>query len=174
MERPSIGDIINGPPTPPPGYDVERMPVEIFAQSARTVANIPGYSRVFGCSAVSAAMVAGYYDRSGYPNMYNGPTDGGLAPLTDSSWSNWTDGNKVYPNNPLVASHNGLDGRATRGFIDDYWVQYFSTQQDPFITNGWFEHGWGDAIGDYMMTSQSNFGNTDGSTTFWILVRRQN
>jgi hypothetical protein len=165
-----IGGIINGPPTPPPGYDADRTPVEIFAQSERIVADIPAYSWVFGCSAVSASMIAGYYDRSGYPNMYRGPTDGGLAPLTDSSWPSWTDGsNKVYPNNPLVASHNGSDGRTTRGSIDDYWVQYLSTQQDPFINN-WSQHDWGvddAAIGDYMMTSQSNFQNNDGSTTFW-------
>jgi len=29
------------------------------------------------------------------------------------------------------------------------------------------QHAWGDAIGDYMKTSQSAYGNTDGSTNFW-------
>ena len=33
-----------------------------------------------------------------------------------------------YYNNPLVASKLGLDGRTTRGSIDDYWVQYFSDE----------------------------------------------
>jgi hypothetical protein len=72
----------------------------------------------------------------------------------------------IYPNNPLIASHNGVDGRVIKGSIDDYWIQYGSTSDDPFIGT-WTEHTWGDAIGDYMKTSQSNYGNSDGSTTFY-------
>jgi hypothetical protein len=60
-----------------------------------------------------------------------------------------------------------VDGRATSGSIDDYWIQYGSSAQDPYITGVWTQHTWEDAIGDYMMTSQSAFGNTDGSTSFW-------
>jgi hypothetical protein len=100
--------------------------------------------------------------------MYTDPTNGGVMPLDSSSWPNWTDGHgDTYAQCPLTASRNGLDGRLTRGSIDDYWVAYNSSAQDPYFTNGWTQHTWGDAIGDYMKTSQSNYGNNDGSTTFY-------
>jgi hypothetical protein len=100
--------------------------------------------------------------------MYAGPTNGGVMPLTnDASWGSWFDGDETYPNNPLIASHNGVDGRGTLGSIDDYWVQYGSSASDPYITGGWPQHTWGTAIGDYMKTSQSAYSNTDGSTLFY-------
>ena len=53
---------------------------------------VPAFNWVFGCSSVSAAMIAGYYDRNGFPNMYTGPTNGGVMPLDNSSWATWSDG----------------------------------------------------------------------------------
>ena len=136
-----------------------------------SLANFPSYDWVFGCSAVSGAMIAAWYDRGSYHNMSTGPTNGGVKPLTDTSWSTWSDGSdtdpNTYPNNPLVASHNGVDGRTIRGSIDDYWVSYGSDTPDPYLTGGWTQHAWGDAISDYMKTSQSAFGNSDGSTIFY-------
>ena len=121
------------------------------------IPNFPSYSWVFGCTAVSAAMIAAYQDRNGYPNIYTGPTNGGVMPLSNV-WGTWTDGNgDSYPSNPLIASQYGVDGRTTKGSIDDYWVSYGSTANDPFITGGWTEHTYGTAIGDYMRTSQSNW-----------------
>jgi len=115
-------------------------------------------------------MIAGYYDNNSYTNMYTGTTNGGVMPLTDTSWSTWysplPDIYDPYPNNPLVASHNGVDGRTTNGSIDDYWWTYGSSAADPFIGN-WTEHTWGSAIGDYMKTSQSSYYSTDGSTWFY-------
>ncbi len=73
----------------------------------------------------------------------------------------------TYPNNPLIASHQGIDGQVGRGSIDDYWVSYNSSVADPYITYSWPQHTWGTAIGDYMKTSQSEYGNVDGSTRFW-------
>jgi hypothetical protein len=131
---------------------------------------------VFGCSAVSGAMIAAYYDNNGYPDMYTGPTNGGVMPLTDTSWPSWyssvPDSHDPYPNNPLIASHFGVDGRTTRGSIDDYWRTSDESYvvDDPYITGGWTQHTWSDAIGDYMKTSQSAYSNVDGSTAFynWI------
>ncbi|GAP20608.1 C39 family peptidase, partial [Leptolinea tardivitalis] len=60
-----------------------------------------------------------------------------------------------------------MDGRTTRGSIDDYWISYGSTASDPYLTGGWTQHTYGDAIGDYMRTSQSAYSNTDGSTSFF-------
>ena len=73
----------------------------------------------------------------------------------------------TYPGNPLVASRLGLDGRTTQGSIDDYWVAYGSSAADPYVTGGWAQHAWGDAFGDFMKTSQSAYGNTDGATYFY-------
>ena len=159
--------VINGPPAPPAEFSDERAASIQPLPSEGVIANFPSYSWVFGCSAVSGAMISGYYDRNGYPKMYQGPTNGGVMPLTDTSWSTWSDGSDTYPNNPLIASHQGVDGRATKGSIDDYWVKYNSTANDPYITGGWSQHTWGTAIGDYMKTSQSAYSNSDGSTTFY-------
>lgn len=111
-------------------------------------------------------MIAAYYDRGAYVNIYTGPTAGSEMPVTDSSWPVWMDETDSYVSNPLVASQNGIDGRQTKGSIDDYRVAYGSSLNDPYLTRGWPQHSWGDALGDYMKTSQSAFGNSDGSTLF--------
>jgi hypothetical protein len=163
-------DIINGPPTPPEGYELERVAVELsdlYQALGTHILAVPAYDWSFGCSATSGAMIAGYYDRTGFPDMYTGPTNGGVMPMDNSSWPKWNDGNRLLAQNPLAASRQGLDGRTTRGSIDDYWVAYESAAQDPYLTNGWKQHTWGDAIGDYMKTSQSAFENVDGSTRFF-------
>ena len=159
--------IINGPSQPLPEYQAEREASMTAIEPEGTLGNMPSYDWVFGCSAVSGAMIAGYYDRTTYPNMYAGPANGGVMPLTDTTWPTWSDGHETYPNNPLIASHNGIDGRSIKGSIDDYWIQYGSSASDPYITGGWTQHTWGTAIGDYMKTSQSAYSNTDGSTNFY-------
>jgi hypothetical protein len=162
--------IINGPPEPPPGTELARTPVVPSAlnQPGATVSlPVPAYNWVFGCSAVSASMIGAYFDRNGLPNIYTGPGNGGVMPMDNSIvWGTWSDGYETYPLNPLVASRNGLDGRASKGSIDDYWVKYDSTNSDPYLTGGWAQHAWGDAFGDYMKTSQSAYSNTDGATYF--------
>ncbi len=162
--------IIKGPPKPPPGYALERVPAALLKPDMAMQLNIltvPAYAWSFGCSATSGAMIAAYYDRTGYANMYTGPTNNGVMPLDSSPWPSWTDGLRWYAQCPLTASRLGLDGRATRGSIDDYWISYLSGVQDPYLTNGWTQHTWGDAIGDYMRTSQSAYSNVDGSTSFY-------
>lgn len=160
-------EIINGPSKPIPEYQAEREASRTTIEPEGIIANFPSFDWVFGCSAVSGAMIAAYYDRGFYPNLYTGPTNGGVMPLTDTSWLTWSDGVETYPNNPLIASHNGLDGRISKGSIDDYWIEYNSSSQDPYISGGWTQHSWGTAIGDYMKTSQSAYGNSDGSTSFY-------
>ncbi len=160
--------IINGPPEPLPEYEEERQASIQPLPSAGVLLNFPSYDWVFGCSAVSGAMIAGYYDMHGYPNMYAGEMWGGVMPGTDMMWPEWKDSTSaVYPNNPLVASHQGVDGRTTKGSIDDYWISYNSYLADPYITGAWTQHTWGSAIGDYMKTSQSDYVNPDGATSFY-------
>ena len=158
--------LINGPSTPPQGL-LPSQQLNYEDVELSSLANFPSYSWVFGCSAVSGSMIAAYYDRNGYSNVYTGPTNGGVMPVTDTSWPTWYDKNyDVYPSNPLIASKQGLEGRTSRGSIDDYWIQYGSDSPDPYISGGWTQHNWGTAVGDYMKTSQSAYGLTDGGTMF--------
>ncbi len=163
--------IVNGPAEPPPGYELERTAVAPSALNRPGVSStltVPAYDWVFGCGAVAASMIGAYYDRNGFPNIYTGPSNGGVMPLRNDIWPTWTDSvGKTYPGNPLAASRLGLDGRTTRGSIDDYWIAYESLAPDPYITGGWAQHTWGDSFGDYMKTSQSAYGNPDGSTALY-------
>lgn len=164
--------VIHGPPHPPPGQVRKSADLSILAAAGVKTLAVPAYDWSFGCSATSGSMIAAFYDRNGYPAIYTGPTDGGVMPLNSSVWPDWTDGaGDTYGQCPLTASHNGLDGRTTRGSIDDYWISYLSGAQDPYLTGGWQQHAWGNAIGDYMKTSQSAYGNVDGSTAFYNWTR---
>jgi hypothetical protein len=69
----------------------------------------------------------------------------------------------------LSATHLGLDGRITKGHVDDYWIYYGQPGPDPWVGN-WTEHTYGDCTGDYMKTNQwfsSESFNTDGSTVYY-------
>ena len=158
--------IINGPSQPPVEFETERADSMLVNTPEGILSNFPSYSWVFGCSAVSAAMIAAWYDRANFPNIYTGPTNGGVMPLSDTAWPRWSDGKQNYPSNPLVATRQGLDGNSSRGSIEDYWVESGSYAPDPYLGGGWQQHQWGAAIGDYMKSSQSNSGNIDGSTIF--------
>ena len=167
---------VNGPSKPSSELEAKRAP-SITPEPGADVwlSNFPSYNWVFGCGAVAGAMIAAHYDRNGYPNVYTGPTNGGVMPNTDTSWGTWIDSNgDSYVSNPLVASQNGVDGRTIRGSIDDYWIEIDSTAPDPYITNGWTQHSWGTAIGDYMKTSQSAYGNADGSSVMWNYTSSSN
>lgn len=159
-------DVIGGPPEPPDPIAMEasRVAVSSLDRAATLLPNFPSYDWVYGCSAVSGAMIAGYYDNNGYPNMYAGPTNGGMMPQTDTSWGTWSGG--AYPNNPLVASRIGIDGHIGNGSIDDYWVSEGSEGPEPWEVSD-IQHTWNSAIGDFMKTSQWAYGNEDGSTLFW-------
>lgn len=163
--------VINGPPDPPPGYSLRRsseLLPEPNLQSGTNTLTVPAYEWSFGCSATSAAMIAGYFDINGYPEIYTGPANGGVMPLTNSIWPYWVDGcSDTRAQNPLSATHSGLDGRGSFGHVDDYWTCYDSSADDPFIIGGWPEHTHEDAAGDFMYTNQSSYGIVDGATQFW-------
>jgi hypothetical protein len=203
---------INGPSTPPPGFEDERQIVALSdGVSVNGMADLPGSIWFFGCSATAAADIAAYYDNYGYTNIYAGPENGGNMPMGYYEWPVITDVcptavfssdpsivsamgggdvNGVYYANPLIASMKGVNGRTTFGSIDDYWIEYNSADPDPYTGSstgcatplaqpmdgdissqaGWVQHTWGDAIGDYMFTSQSAYGNWDGETAFYNYV----
>jgi hypothetical protein len=104
-------------------------------------------------------MMFGYYDRTGYSNMYAGPTNGGVCPLNNSGWG--------YKECSLSATHQGYDGLAVKGHVDDYWYAHGSTV-DPYDGN-WTEHGYADCTADFMGTNQYvNWQNRDGGTRFYF------
>jgi hypothetical protein len=161
-------------PVKPPAIKMaaaEVMDVHI-AGVLNVLSNVPAFNWSYGCSATSASMLFGYYDRHGYGNMYAGPANGGVCPLNNSTWGSGEC--------PINASHQGVDGRTDKGHVDDYWEAYGepdplpadpTTYSDPWVSN-WPEHT-ADCAGDYMGTNQwkyfGKFGNdnTDGSTLFF-------
>ncbi len=154
-------------PLPPPKTKVAvaAVPKVHIAGASNILSNVPAFDWSYGCSATSAAMLFGYYDRTGYSNMYTGPTDGGVCPLDNSVW-----GHTVWPSVtcgecPLNATHNGTDGMTIKGHVDDYWIDYGRAGPDPYSGN-WTEHEL-DCAGDYMGTNQAIYHNIDGGTTFF-------
>jgi hypothetical protein len=170
--------VINGPPDPPPGFEAERA-VAPGAVAAAGTLPVPAFDWAYGCSATSAAMIAGYYDRAEYPNMYTGlgGSPAGVMPMDNDEWGSTAYANCTIPPDsvwecPLSATHSNVDGRGpTLGHVDDYWVGYgcgTPSNPDPFtVGGGWPEHTYGDCTGDYMKTNQDAYGNSDGSTTFY-------
>jgi len=148
-----------------------KLPEPNPAMGINGLVNVPAFKWSYGCSATSGAMLAGYYDNNGYPNMYAGPENGGVCPM-DNDPLNVSWGQTVYPGVtcvecPLSATHLGKDGLAVRGHVDDYWVDYEDPGPDPWIGN-WAEHTHADCTADFMKTNQSRYGNVDGSTWFFF------
>ncbi len=157
-------DVVIVPGRPPEiKATVATVPEPDIRTETGALSEVPAFDWSYGCSPTSAAMLFGYYDRTGYSDMYTGPTNGGVCPLDNSIWGPGIGGSDGEC--PLSATHNGKDGRTTRGNVDDYWISYLDPGPDPWIVNGWGEHTYGDCTGDFMGTSQSAFINVDGSTT---------
>jgi transcriptional regulator CtsR len=161
-------------PVAPPKIKVAAadVPEVHIAGVINTLSNVPAFDWSYGCSATSAAMLFGYYDRTGYSNMYTGPTNGSVCPLDNSVWghTNWP--SVTCGECSLSATHNGVDGRAIKGHVDDYWIDYGQTGPDPWVGH-WTEHTLGDCTGDYMGTNQWKYSgiygrfNIDGGTLFF-------
>src|SRR5688500_15325586 len=94
-----------------------------------TLLEVPDYAWYAGCFGTASGNLIGYWDRHGLPDMYTGPTGGGLAPL-NSSFLQGNDGIRA-----LWASQQGVDGRPTSqpGHIEDYWASQNGTGsfEDP-------------------------------------------
>jgi len=117
---------------------VANLPVRNVAEGINTLTSVPAFTWSYGCSATSAAMMMGYYDNHGYPNMYTGPANGGVCPMTNETYWGHTDYPSVTCGEcPLSATHNGIDGRVIRGHVDDYWIDYENPGPDPYIVYGW-------------------------------------
>jgi transcriptional regulator CtsR len=155
-------------PTAPPRIKAAAatVPDMHVAGAVNTLSDVPAFYWSYGCSATSAAMLFGYYDRTGYSDMYTGPRDDGVCPLDNSVWGATTYGHVICGECPLSATHNTVDGRTIKGHVDDYWVDYGQAGPDPY-DGQWTEHTLGDCVADYMGTNQAKYGNIDGGTTFF-------
>jgi len=155
--------IVSGRP-PETKAAVASVPDVYVQGTLNSLSEVPAFDWSYGCSATSAAMLFGYYDRTGFSNMYTGPTNGGTCPLNNSVWGHTSYPNVTCGECPLSATHQGVDGRTTRGHVDDYWINYLNAGPDPYIVNGWTAHT-ADSAADFMGTSQS--GVPDGATYFY-------
>ncbi|KAF5086138.1 MG2 domain protein [anaerobic digester metagenome] len=154
-----------GPGLPPENWDPNSNLADINDVSAQYLDKneVPTMTWSYGCSPTSATMLFGYLDRNGYPNMYTGPTNGGVFPLTNAVWGPSFERQGQCP---LTASQYGLDGRTTKGHKDDYY-QAYGSNFDPYF-GSWNEHAPQDSVGDFMGTSMYHkYGSTDGSTWVW-------
>jgi len=148
------------------------LPERHVAGVTLNLSNVPALDWSYGCSATSAAMLFGYYDRTGYSDMYTGPTNGGVFPMPSSPiWGQTSYPGVTCMECPLSATHEGIDGLVDddlppKGHVDDYWVYYAHPGPDPYVGN-WAEHDYADCTADFMGTSQSKYGNSDGATTFY-------
>jgi len=147
------------PGRPPKNFRMTPAKLPKTTDTVNILPNAPAFDWSYGCTATSAAMMAGYYDNIGYFNMYTGPTNHGVCPQTNAVWG--------AGECPLSATHQGYDGRSTRGHVDDYWISYGSQGPDPYVVNGWPEHVYGDCTADFMGTNQWKYSSTDGSTWIW-------
>jgi len=164
--------VLAGPPEPPAGaLRPLAHDAETDADRGIVVLPVPAYNWCFGAAPTSAAMIAAWYDRVAYEEIYTGPTNGGMMPMDNSHWPDWVDNNgDIRHQCPLAASHSGLDGRADNGHVDDYWDYLGQAGPDPHVNN-WPQHDPGDCIADFMRTNRwfpwRNL-NVDGSTTFYF------
>jgi hypothetical protein len=68
------------------------VPEPNMEMGTNSLSNVPAFDWSYGCSPTSAAMLFGFYDRTGYDHMYTGPANGGVCPLDNSLW-----GDTTYP-----------------------------------------------------------------------------
>ncbi|MEN6302723.1 MAG: Ig-like domain-containing protein [Armatimonadia bacterium] len=155
-------------PVKPPPYRMPAVtpPIVNKSRGVNILSNVPKLSWCFGCAPTAAAMLFGYYDNSGYSNMYAGPTNGGVFPQTNQAWPDITLGGETRSQCPLSATRKGLDGRTSRGHVDDYWIRCDDIGPDPWIVNQWAQHVPPDCTADFMGSSQSAWDNMDGATSF--------
>ncbi|MBK7214986.1 MAG: hypothetical protein IPH88_17190 [Bacteroidales bacterium] len=154
------------PGSPP---EIYRSPVCSPSSTAVLIDSVPAYSWSFGCSNTTAAMQAGYFDNHGYPDLYTGISNDGMAPLDNTMWGTVTINGETRNQCPISASMLGLEERQSRGHVDDFWIIYRNYGPDPYLVNNWSRHADEDCTGDFMGTNQSIYWNADGNTRFFMI-----
>jgi hypothetical protein len=116
--------------------------------AAKTLSNTGDYMWWYGCSATSAGMMVGYYDRNGYAGVsYPNMVRGGLAET----------GTVPLERNAIASARH----------ISDFYSGGYNASGDDVAgapTGAW------DCLADYMGTSQDGRGGGNGSTTYYYYV----
>jgi hypothetical protein len=113
--------------------------------AANTLTNAGDYMWWYGCSATSAGMMMGYYDRNGYAGQqYPNMVRGGVAEATEGSLER-----------AAIAS--------SRHISDFYRNGYGATGDDLAGA----PTGPKNCLADFMGTSQDAYGNVNGGTMFY-------
>ncbi len=116
---------------------------------------VPDYAWHSGCFGTACGNLIGFWDRHGFPDFYQGPTAGGVAPLNSAGINRG-----IFA---LWESKAGRDGRASGmpGHYEDYYVAYDSAAPDPYQVAGRPEHA-PDCIGDFIGLNQRKWTNLAG------------
>jgi hypothetical protein len=150
--------LIKSLPAPPSGAARPLAPQGAAkADTGKTLA-VPTSTATYGATATAAGMIFAYYDRNGYSNMYTGPCNGGVCPLTDVGQGS-TPASPIAGSCSIIATQNGFDGRVTPGHVDDYWVALGATGPDPWAGVR-PEHAWGGCVADFMGPNQWKWATT--------------
>jgi len=126
------------------------------------------YDWWYGCSATSAGMMMGYYDRNGYAGKtYGNLVPGGVAEAETFSFSTSGTAWSALVNNAI----------ASQGHVTDFYGSHFNggggTKDDGYGASGddlpsstpWHSFN---CLADFMGTSQDAYGNVNGGTTFYF------
>ena len=117
-----------GPGRPPKDWNVYRKsPVNVKKLTSTRldgdvkILDVPAYDWTYGCSPTSAGMLIAYYDRHGYPGLYTGTDNYGVAPMT----------NEIWDKDPTRSGSGECPFIASQEHIKDFWVKTGSGE-DPF------------------------------------------
>ena len=117
--------------------------------ASRIIPGVPGYSWTHGCGPTAVGMVVGYYDGTGFPDLY--PGDASLQ--TDAV------------NRGMASAGSGVRGSGEQRHFEDYALPFDAAGPDP-IPDSSETYPVGchtdDSIADFMRASWSREGNLYG------------
>jgi hypothetical protein len=141
------------------------LSLEGWAQGAgaRTLPNTSVSDWWYGCSATSAGMMMGYYDRNGYASgSYPNLVPGGVAEA--KALGAWPNGQLLRRSIASTGHQRDFYSAATYGYNTGGGTGYgyLGSGDDQAISHNF------DCLADFMGTSQDSVGNVNGSTTFFF------
>jgi hypothetical protein len=134
-----------------PDGTLETLGIVSYEEGGTATLPEPGdYEWWYGCSPTAAGMLIGYYDVQGY----NGQSYGNLVPGGQAE-DNTYDGSDTYLANNAIASS---------GHINDFYSGGYGASGDDVVPP---THEF-DCLADFMGTSQDDYDNSNGATTFYF------
>ena len=125
----------------------------LVSYSQGTKLGAPDYDWWYGCSATSAGMMMGYYDRNGYAGLcYDNLVPGGVAELS------------TFPSTAGTWNYLAQYAIASPEHVSDFYQGGYLASGDDVAP----PHHSFNCLADFMGTSQDSAGNFNGSTSFWF------